>query len=109
MLLGLSIIVGNNYLWRMETARKMQLVRVGIFKCNTRCNKLKFVFTLKHTLKCALENRLLILVHLFLGNEHIISNSKDSEVATTSTISIYPGQDCYIASAGMLTAVLLCT
>ena len=103
------IIVGNSYLWRMKTGRKIQLVSMGIFRCNTRCNKLKFVFTLKHPPKGALESRLLILVHLFLGNEHIISNSKDNEVATTSTMSIYPGQDCYIASAGILTAVLLCT
>lgn len=93
----------------MKIATKMQLMRVSIFRFNAPGNKLKFVFTLKHPPKGALESRLLIFVHLFLGNEHIISNSKDNEVATTSTMSIYPGQDCYIASAGILTAVLLCT
>ena len=42
----------------------------------------------------ALESRLLILVHLFVGNEpyeHVISNKKDSE-ASTNTVSIYPEQ-----------------
>ena len=56
----------------------------------------------KQPLRGALESRLLILVHLFVVNEpyeHVISNSKDSEVAeaSTSTVSIYPGQDCDIA------------
>ena len=54
---------------------------------------------------------LLILVHLFVGNEpygHVISNSKDSE-ASTNTVSIYPGQDCDIGSTGILTGILVCT
>ena len=48
---------------------------------------------------------------LKLGNEpyeHVTSNNKDSE-ATTNTISIYPGQDCDIASPGILTGILVCT
>ena len=55
---------------------------------------LKFVFTQKQSLRGALESRLLILVHLFVGNEpyeHVISNKKDSE-ASTNTVNIYPGQ-----------------
>ena len=84
----------------MKIAREM-LLRVSIFRCNARCNKLKFVFKQKQPLRGALESRLLILVHLFVANkpyEHIISNSKASEIAeaSTSTVSIYPGQDCDI-------------
>ena len=58
---------------------------MSIFRCNACCNKLKFVFTQKQPL----ESRLLILVHLIVGNEPY----KDSEVAeaTASSVSIYPG------------------
>ena len=54
-----------------------------------------------------LESRLLILVHLIVGNEPY----KDSEVAeaTASSVSIYPGQDCDIAWVGILTGILVCT
>ena len=38
----------------------MQLMRVSIFRFNAPGNKLKFVFTLKQTLRGALESRLLI-------------------------------------------------
>ena len=51
---------------------------------------------------------------MFVGNEpneHVINNNKDNEVAeaTASAISIYPGQDCHIASTGILTGILVCT
>ena len=95
----------------MKIAQKMQLIRVSIFRSNARCNTLKFVFTQKQPLRGALESRLPILVHLFVGNEpyeHVISNNKDNE-ASTNTVSIYPGQDFNIASTGTLTGVLVCT
>ena len=40
--------------------------------------------------------------------QNVISNNKDSE-ASRNTTSIYPGQDCDIASTGILTGILVCT
>ena len=74
----------------MKIAQKMQLIRVSIFRSNARCNTLKFVFTQKQPLRGALESRLLIQVHLFVGNEpykHDISNNKDSEVAEATVLT----------------------
>ena len=65
---------------------------VSFFLYDARCNKLKFVFTQKQPLTGALESRLLIMVHLLVGNEpykHVISNNKDSEVAEATTSIVF--------------------
>ena len=94
----------------MKISKKIQLTTLIFFvRDNARCNKLKFVLTQKQPLRGSLERRLLILVHLFVGNEHrehVIINNNDSE-ASSHTVSIDPGQDFDIASTEILTGILV--